>query len=115
MLLLEAAGYRVTRAAAPLGAFDLIGIGSVDVVLCQVKSRDWPGSLEMEAMRDYTASCAVALGDDGVLYVRDMIHGRWEWPDAKKIIMQTMLFDPAVGARSRRGSARFGCHSGVAP
>ncbi|MEP6920549.1 MAG: hypothetical protein ABI967_05435 [bacterium] len=40
--LLEAAGYRVTRAAASLGTFDLIGLGSVDVVLVQVKSRDWP-------------------------------------------------------------------------
>jgi hypothetical protein len=55
MRLLEAAGYRVTRAAASLGTFDLICIGSVDVVLVQVKSRDWPGSLEMEAMRDFAA------------------------------------------------------------
>ena len=44
--LLEAAGYQVTRAAGSLGAWDLIAIGSRDLVLCQVKSRDWPGPRE---------------------------------------------------------------------
>ncbi len=46
MRLLEAAGYSVTRAAASLGAWDLVGIGSTDVVLVQVKTRDYPGALE---------------------------------------------------------------------
>lgn len=49
--LLEAAGYAVTRSGASLGAWDLIGIGSTDVVLCQVKTRDWPGAVEMETLR----------------------------------------------------------------
>lgn len=48
--LLEAAGYRVTRAAASLGAWDLVGIGSTDVVLCQVKTRDWPSAAETETL-----------------------------------------------------------------
>jgi Holliday junction resolvase len=39
--LLEAAGYRCTRSGASLGVFDIIGVGSIDVVLVQVKSRDW--------------------------------------------------------------------------
>jgi hypothetical protein len=51
--LLEAAGYRCPRAAASLGVWDIIGIGSTDVVLCQVKSRDWPGTAEMETLRDF--------------------------------------------------------------
>lgn len=50
MLLLEATGYRCTRAAASLGAWDIIGIGSTDVVLVQVKTRDWPGTVEMETL-----------------------------------------------------------------
>jgi Holliday junction resolvase len=54
-LLLETAGYRVTRAAASLGEWDLIGIGSTDVVLVQVKSRDWPGLVEMEQLRLFPA------------------------------------------------------------
>ncbi len=51
--LLEAAGYACTRAAASLGAWDIIGIGSTDVVLVQVKTRDWPGSVEMETLRSF--------------------------------------------------------------
>ena len=50
MQLLEATGYRCTRAAASLGAFDIISIGSKDVVLVQVKSRDWPGAEELETL-----------------------------------------------------------------
>ena len=41
---LEAAGDACTRAAASLGAWDIIGVGS----LVQVKTRDWPGSVETE-------------------------------------------------------------------
>lgn len=36
--ILEAAGYRCTRAAASLGVFDIIGIGSTDVVLYNLMS-----------------------------------------------------------------------------
>lgn len=53
--ILEAAGYSCCRAAASLGAWDLIGIGSTDVVLVQVKTRDWPGSVEMEALTTFVA------------------------------------------------------------
>ena len=53
--LLEAAGYAVCRAAASLGAWDLIGIGSTDVVLVQVKTRDWPGLVEMETLTTFPA------------------------------------------------------------
>lgn len=49
--LLEASGYACTRAAASLGVFDIIGIGSTDVVLCQVKTNAWPGVEETEAIR----------------------------------------------------------------
>lgn len=53
--LLEAAGYACCRSAASLGAWDIVGIGSTDVVLVQVKTRDWPGSAEMETLRLFTA------------------------------------------------------------
>jgi Holliday junction resolvase len=55
MRLLEAAGYSVTRAAASLGAWDLVGIGATDVVLVQVKTRDWPGSAELETLNAFPA------------------------------------------------------------
>ena len=54
-MILEAAGYATTRAAASLGAWDIIGVGSTDVVLCQVKTRDWPGAVELEALRSFPA------------------------------------------------------------
>lgn len=54
MKLLEAAGYRCTRAAASLGEWDVIGIGTTDVVLVQVKSNEWPRSVEMETLNNFT-------------------------------------------------------------
>ena len=53
--LLESAGYACTRAAASLGVFDLVGIGPTDIVLVQVKTRDWPGTAEMEAIQLFKA------------------------------------------------------------
>jgi hypothetical protein len=53
--LLEAAGYRCTRSAGSLGEWDIVGIGSTDVVLCQVKTRDWPGTAEMETLKLFPA------------------------------------------------------------
>lgn len=55
MRLLERAGYQCTRAAASLGVFDIIAVGATDVLLVQVKTRDWPGAMEMEAIRRFTA------------------------------------------------------------
>jgi hypothetical protein len=53
--LLEAAGYRCSRSAASLGEWDIIAIGPVDVVLVQVKTRDFPGSAEMERLKQFPA------------------------------------------------------------
>lgn len=53
MRLLEAAGYACTRAAASLGVWDIIAVGSQDVILLQVKSNEWPRALEMEAMKEF--------------------------------------------------------------
>lgn len=53
MVLLEKAGYKCTRSGASLGAWDIIGIGSHDIVLCQCKSNRWPGTLEMAELREF--------------------------------------------------------------
>jgi hypothetical protein len=55
MEVLERAGYACTRAAASLGAWDIIAIGSTDLVLCQVKTRDWPGKLETALLKEFPA------------------------------------------------------------
>jgi hypothetical protein len=78
MAVLEAAGYRCCRSAGSLGAWDIVGIGTTDVVLCQVKTRDWPGSIETETMHNFSIppNC------------RKLIH-RWRdrqrLPDVKEI------------------------------
>jgi hypothetical protein len=51
MAILEAAGYSVTRSSASLGEWDLIGIGTSDCALVQVKTNAWPSSEEMETLR----------------------------------------------------------------
>ena len=53
--IFEAAGYRCTRAAGSLGVFDVIAISSTDIILCQIKTRDWPSSFEMESIRNFKA------------------------------------------------------------
>jgi predicted phage terminase large subunit-like protein len=59
-------------------------------------TRYWDLAASTKTGGDYTTSAAVALGSDGTLYIRDMVRGRWEWPDAKRIIMTTMLADVSV-------------------
>ena len=53
--ILETEGYAVTRAAASLGAWDLVGIGSTGIVLVHCKTRDWPSAVELEALRLFPA------------------------------------------------------------
>ena len=55
MRLLESMGYSCCRAAASLGVWDVIGIGPTDIVLVQVKSNKWPGSVEMETLTLFKA------------------------------------------------------------
>lgn len=43
---------------------------------------------------DYTFSCAHAMGPDGKRYFAAPFRGRWEWPDAKRRILQTMTDEP---------------------
>jgi Holliday junction resolvase len=78
MRLLEALGYRCCRSAASLGAFDVIAIGSADVLCVQVKSNSWPGSAEMEMLREFVVPPSV----------RKVVH-RWRdrarLPDTKEI------------------------------
>lgn len=56
--------------------------------------RYWDLAASTKTSADYTASAAVALGADGVLYIRDMVRGRWEWPDARRVMVQTMQAEP---------------------
>ena len=55
MEVLEAAGYYCVRSHLSEGLFDVIGISSTDVVLVQVKARDWVCGAELEALRMFQA------------------------------------------------------------
>lgn len=55
MRMLEALGYACCRSAASLGVWDIIAIGPTDIVLVQVKSNAWPGSVEMEQLTLFKA------------------------------------------------------------
>jgi len=48
--ILEALGCTTPRAAAGLGAWDIIGIEPVEVVLVRVNTPDWPGSTEVDQL-----------------------------------------------------------------
>ena len=76
--VLEAAGYYCTRSHLSAGVFDVIGISATDVVLVQVKTRDWACGAEMEALQLFPTppNC------------RKLVH-RWrdkiDLPDVKEI------------------------------
>ena len=55
MAVLEAAGYYCIRSSLSAGIFDVVGIGKTDIVLIQVKTRDWPSSADVEAIRAFPA------------------------------------------------------------
>jgi len=56
--------------------------------------RYWDLAASTKESADYTASAALAMGEDGTLYIRDMVRGRWEWPDAYAVIVRTMQSEP---------------------
>ena len=77
--LLEAAGYRCTRAAASLGTFDIIGVGPTEILLVQCKSNRPPGKAEMETLKTFPCppNC------------RKLVHvwrDRQPWPDLQEIL-----------------------------
>lgn len=59
-------------------------------------ARYWDLAASVKTSADYTASAAVAFDASGTLWIRDVIRGRWEWPDARKIIVAAMLAEPAT-------------------
>lgn len=56
--------------------------------------RYWDLAASQKQSADFCASVAVAMATDGTVYLRDMVHGKWEWPDQEKIITQTILAEP---------------------
>ena len=53
--------------------------------------RFWDLAASVKTTADYTVGARCALADDGTLYIGHMVRGRWEWPEARKVIVQTAL------------------------
>ena len=59
--------------------------------------RYWDLAATVKRSSDLTAGAKVALSGAGTLYVADVVAGRWEWPDVRKVITETGVSDgPAV-------------------
>src|SRR5262249_146220 len=59
-------------------------------------SRFWDLATSTRETADYTASVRAAFAGDGTLYLADMVHGRWEWPDARRLLLQQLALAPDV-------------------
>jgi predicted phage terminase large subunit-like protein len=55
--------------------------------------RAWDIAVTTKSSGDYTCGALCGLADDGRLVIADMVRGRWEWPDAVKIIARTARSD----------------------
>jgi predicted phage terminase large subunit-like protein len=60
--------------------------------------RFWDLAASTKTSADYTVGAKVGLTRKGLLVIADVARGRWEWPDAVKVIGQTALMD-GVGVK----------------
>lgn len=59
--------------------------------------RSWDLAASTKTSASYTVGARVGLMDNGTLVIADVIRGRWEWPDALRVIANTARADgPAV-------------------
>jgi predicted phage terminase large subunit-like protein len=58
--------------------------------------RAWDLAASQMATADYTASLKVARDDSGRLWLADCVRGRWSWPEARRVILSTLAFEPEV-------------------
>jgi len=58
---------------------------------------NWVRSWDLATSTKETACCTagskVGMDSEGNFYIADMIMGKWEWPDAREVIIQTALMD----------------------
>ncbi|MBF0350911.1 MAG: phage terminase large subunit [SAR324 cluster bacterium] len=79
-----AGGARIQR-----GWFNIISSNELPDGLQWV--RFWDLAVSARKTADFTASCALAVGRDSTIYIKDMIRMRDEWPKVRKTITQTAL------------------------
>lgn len=55
--------------------------------------RGWDLAVTTKSSSDYTVGCKIGVSETQDIYVLDIVRGRWEWPDAKRVIVQTAQAD----------------------
>jgi predicted phage terminase large subunit-like protein len=72
--------------------------------------RSWDLAFTSKTSSDYTAGARMGMTSDGTIVVADMVHGRWEWPEALRVISATAQLD---GAAVRQGIECVGAQVGA--
>lgn len=55
--------------------------------------RGWDLAVSTKASADFTAGVLLGLTADAKIYVLDVVRGKWEWPDARRVIRQVAQID----------------------
>lgn len=56
--------------------------------------RFWDLAVSVKTSADFTASVAVAIDENKNIYLKDMIHGKWKWPDTHRLIIKACEEEP---------------------
>ena len=90
----ELGGEFVTLGA---GMFKLESLKVVDAAPSGLRwVRSWDLAASVKTTADYTVGARCAFADDGTLWIGDVRRGRWEWPDARRIILDTARSEPGT-------------------
>ena len=81
--------------------FQVVDVPAAPVGMRWVRYWDLGQVSDEEAKKEkkdpsYTGSVAAAVDVEGNVWLRDMVRGRWEWPDAQAVMKATMLADSGV-------------------
>lgn len=71
--------------------------------------RSWDLAFTEKTTSDFTAGAKIGMTQDGTVVVADMIHGRWDWPKAIRVVSETAKAD---GPLVRQGIEVVGAQVG---
>jgi len=55
--------------------------------------RFWDSAAKTSARNDYTAGVLLGVTDEGQWFIADVTRGRWEYPDARRMVLKTAVSD----------------------
>lgn len=73
-------------------------------------ARYWDIAVTAKTTGDYTVGAKLGMMRDGIVIIADIVRGRWEWPDAVKVIAATAKMD---GAGVSQGIESVGVQKGM--